>query len=82
MQIYHNKGMLSIGPQVQAGRGRSHWRGNDSLHSMLMKAVFTECCQLGPCPLLSAAMLDRTLSAFILTADSRVADTFGRHLEN
>lgn len=38
MQIVLNKSVLTQGPQVQAGRGRSHCRGNYSLHGILMKA--------------------------------------------
>lgn len=40
MQIVLNKSLLTQGPQVQAGRGRSHCKGNYSLHGMVMKAFF------------------------------------------
>lgn len=40
MQIVRNKSMLTQGPQVEAGRGRSHCGENYSLHGMVMKAFF------------------------------------------
>lgn len=59
MQIVLNKSLLTQGPQVQAGRGRSHCKGNYSLHGMVMKAFFYQaepvrflssalCCTAGP----------------------------------
>lgn len=77
MQIVRNKSMLTQGPQVEAGRGRSHCGENYSLHGMVMKAFFIERSQLGSCPQLSAALLVWTLLVFIYSVHSRMAHTCG-----
>lgn len=80
MQIVHNKSMLTQGPQVLAAKGRSHCRGNYSLHGMVMKAFFIERSQLGSCPQLCAALPTWTLPVFIYSVHSRIADTPGTAL--
>lgn len=80
MQIVLNKSMLTQGPQVDKGRGRSHCRGNYSLHGMVMKAFFIERGQLGSCPQLAAALLAWMLLVFIYPAHSRTANSCGTAL--